>query len=217
MRDEFSQNVKESLAKRVGYLCSNPNCRHSTSGPQQNSEKAVNVGAASHITAASFGGPRFDCNLTPEQRGSFDNGIWLCQTCGKLIDSDVNRYTVDVLREWKVQAELNASDRLEGKEKVPDSNEIIIFEKLEKLMPVLLEEMRDDLKKNPLHREFVLFKRVWSYNGDGNQILFYYYDDHPDLDNKIRILENCHLIQEITYNNVKRYRLSEDIVEYLTK
>jgi hypothetical protein len=66
VRDDFSPAVKEVLAKRVGCLCANPACRQLTSGPQVDAEKAVNVGVASHITAASSLGPRYDESLTPE-------------------------------------------------------------------------------------------------------------------------------------------------------
>ena len=43
----------------------------------------------------------------------------------------------------------------------------------------------------------------------------YYYDDHPDLDDKLRILENEGLVRDITYNNARRYVLSERLAEYL--
>jgi hypothetical protein len=41
----------------------------------------------------------------PEQRRHHSNGIWLCQTDGKLVDSDAGHFTVTMLREWKAQAE----------------------------------------------------------------------------------------------------------------
>ena len=40
MRDDFSPSIKDILAKRVGYRCSNPKCQVLTSGPQENPEKA---------------------------------------------------------------------------------------------------------------------------------------------------------------------------------
>ena len=86
MRDDFSLATKELLAKRVAYRCSNPECRHVTSGPQVDPAKAVNIGVSAHITAASAGGPRFDPTITPDERQKPDNGIWLCQSCAKLVD-----------------------------------------------------------------------------------------------------------------------------------
>jgi len=114
MRDDFDAKTKEILARRVGYRCSNPDCRKLTSGPQEDPTKAVSIGMAAHITAASEGGPRYDSSLSPEERRSVDNGLWLCQNCAKLIDSDVQRYTPELLREWKRQAEQRARDEIEG-------------------------------------------------------------------------------------------------------
>lgn len=98
-RDDFIAEVKDTLAERVGVRCSNRNCHQLTSGPRSDPGKSVNVGVAAHITAASPGGARYDAKLTPEERASIDNGIWLCQNCGKLVDNDEARYTVGLLRE----------------------------------------------------------------------------------------------------------------------
>jgi hypothetical protein len=97
----------------VGFRCSNPNCRQPTSGPQVDPTKAINIGVAAHIKAASPGGKRYDSNQSSEQRKSADNGIWLCQSCSKLIDSDETRYTVELLQTWKSQAETIALRELE--------------------------------------------------------------------------------------------------------
>lgn len=56
MRDDFSTKTIELLAKRVGYLCSNPLHRAPTIGPGHHDEKTMNVGVAAHITAASSSG-----------------------------------------------------------------------------------------------------------------------------------------------------------------
>ena len=56
---------------------------------------------AAHITAAAKGGPRYDNNMTSQERKAYENGIWLCQSCSKLIDSDVQRYSTDKLKKWK--------------------------------------------------------------------------------------------------------------------
>jgi hypothetical protein len=48
-------------------------------------------------TAAAPGAPRYDHTLTAEIRTSIANGIWLCQDCAKLIDSDTERYGVESL------------------------------------------------------------------------------------------------------------------------
>src|SRR5437660_9038636 len=114
MRDEFPKAVAEMLAKRVGNRCSNPACRKRTSGPHTEEDKALNVGVAAHITAASPGGPRYDASLTQEERKGIGNGIWLCQSCGKLVDNDETRYTKEMLLTWKQEAEQEALRQIEG-------------------------------------------------------------------------------------------------------
>lgn len=113
MRDDFPQATKDLLANRVGWKCSNPNCRKPTRGANKDKDKIINIGVASHICAASAGGPRYDENMTSEERKGFYNGIWLCQSCSKLIDSDVERYTGDLLKRWKSISEESAVLELE--------------------------------------------------------------------------------------------------------
>jgi hypothetical protein len=112
MGDDFSEPVKRVLATRVGNVCSNPECRALTSGPQENPAKALNIGVAAHITAASVGGPRYDPQLLPEERSSPSNGIWLCQNCAKLVDNDPTRFTIELLQRWKSSAESEARERI---------------------------------------------------------------------------------------------------------
>lgn len=119
-RDDFSPAVKRKLAARAGHACSNSDCRAPTSGPQLVPGEAVNVGVASHISGAAPGGPRYDPSLTAVQRAAIGNGIWLCQTCAKLIDSDEQRYTEDQLRQWKSLAEQEAHRQI-GKTKASKS------------------------------------------------------------------------------------------------
>ena len=214
MRHDFSSQTKALLASRVGFKCSNPGCRQTTSGPRRDPSGAVNVGVAAHITAAAPGGPRYDADLTPEQRSSVTNGIWLCQTDAKLIDNDVDQYPVDCLRRWKTQAEEAAHRELEVRlRRSPDGEEV--FRRMERLMPVLLEEMRADLKSHPLKREFILMSKGWMYNAGREVPLAYYYEDHEDLGDKVGLLVNHGLVTDITYNNVARYVMSEPLAEYL--
>jgi hypothetical protein len=213
MRDDFAIPVKETLAKRVAHRCSRPECRQVTSGPQEDPTKAINVGVAAHITAASPGGSRYDDSLTSERRQAIENGVWLCQTCAKLIDNDPLHYTRQVLHEWKREAEKTARRELEQRI-VPQDHNDKIFEKLEKLMPDLFSEMRTDLREHPLRREFVLLQKNWMYWAGGNE-LAYYYDDHAELEGMIHILLNHNLINDITFNEVARYVMTEELIDYL--
>ncbi|MCS6304229.1 MAG: hypothetical protein H8K07_11265 [Nitrospira sp.] len=213
MRDDFSAATRELLAKRVGFVCSNPECRQPTSGPQADPAGTVNIGVAAHISAASPGGPRYKADLSPKQRADSCNGIWLCQTCAKLIDSDDHRFSRPALEGWKRAAERAAAIAL-SQGRRPTSASQPNFAKIERLLPALLEEMREDLHNNPTTREFVLLKRAWSYNSRG-PYLAYYFDDHQDLEGKLQVLTNFSLVREITYNNVRRFVFEEEFVDYL--
>ena len=113
-RDDFTKATIEILAKRVGYLCSNPNCRKATIGPNEHIGKSTTIGIAAHITAASGGGPRYDDTFTTEQRRHIDNGIWLCSNCATLIDKDEKKYAIDTLKKWKEDAEEESGKKLNG-------------------------------------------------------------------------------------------------------
>lgn len=72
----------------------------------------MNLGVAAHITAAAPGGPRYLDTLTPDERRSVWNAIWLCQNCAALIDRDIARFTVEELQQWKAAAEEAAGREL---------------------------------------------------------------------------------------------------------
>jgi len=55
LRGDFPKTVLETLAKRVGYRCSNPTCRKPTNGPHTDEAKALNVGVAGHRRAEAVG------------------------------------------------------------------------------------------------------------------------------------------------------------------
>jgi hypothetical protein len=153
MRDEFSQRVKDILARRVGVMCSNPSCRQPTSGPRDDPEKTVNVGVAAHIAAAIAGGPRYDIAMSSREHRSASNGIWLCQKCAKLIDDDPARYTVANLTEWKRTAEESAHREIEARRSSRHGNPgDDRFARPERLIPDLLAEVQGETRRHLTNR-----------------------------------------------------------------
>lgn len=152
MRDNFTAPAKRELAHRVGVRCSNPDCRKSTSGPADDPKKHVNIGIAAHITAAAPGGPRYDPTLTSEERERPENGIWLCQNCAKLIDSDLDRFTPEFLRLWKAAAETNATEALQGISIGESSHatsyvvDAVLTTQLEELSSLMSDDVRQQLE-----------------------------------------------------------------------
>ena len=107
-RHDFSARTKRIMALRVAWRCSNPACRVQTTGPNAQSDEAVSIGIAAHITAASTGGPRYEAAMSEQERRSLRNGIWLCSICAGLIDKDRTRFSPELLRLWREDAEYRA-------------------------------------------------------------------------------------------------------------
>lgn len=210
-RDDFSAPVVRTIARRAGYRCSNQNCLRPTIGPD-GADESASIGVAAHITAAASGGPRYDPTLTAEERAAAENGIWLCQTCSRLVDVDVTSHSIDQLREWKTLAEMRAYLGIRGFAIVVSRS----FHKLEDMMPSLVAEMRDDLASAPFSREFIIGSKMWSYTGDPqNPIFSYYFEDHDNLKPMLKVMQNYGAIIETTFNKTDRFEFTEDFAEYL--
>lgn len=121
-RDNFRAPVIKTLRERVATRCSNPNCRAPTFAPS-GEDGVSNIGIAAHIHAASKGGPRYDGNMTTEQRKSIKNAIWLCSNCSIKIDRDIDKYPVTLLHKWKAEAEKATSE--EQGQRLPTKNDAI--------------------------------------------------------------------------------------------
>jgi len=117
-RDDFSEETRQLIAKRAGYICSYPGCGRMTVALSPDRKTGLTMtGVAAHITAASAEGPRFDKTMSSEERKSERNGIWVCQTHGKFIDDNSSKCTIGELRRFKAQHEKWVFDRVEsGKE-----------------------------------------------------------------------------------------------------
>ena len=100
--------------QRAGALCSRPECLRETLGPSATlSGKGQVLGVGAHIKAASPGGARYDPTQTEEKRHSVENGLWLCEFCGKLVDNNNGAdFSVKQLSEWKIISEKAAYERL---------------------------------------------------------------------------------------------------------
>jgi hypothetical protein len=107
---EFSVGTIRRLQERVAYMCSNPLCRRLTVGPQTGSFNVVRQGKAAHICAASPGGARSKNTMSDEECRAFENGIWLCDICARLVDDNRNDYPEALLGRWKEEAELYVAE-----------------------------------------------------------------------------------------------------------
>lgn len=150
-RDDFSPKTKLQLAKRAGWLCSDPGCRRTTVGSNSDGDGEVVVGVAAHICAAAQGGPRYDPNMTPEQRCSVDNGIWLCQLHARIVDSDERHFTVELLQRWKAEAQRESWQRVQSKDARDDGISLSACnEKLRARLRAAAAEDLDSFRHSPI-------------------------------------------------------------------
>lgn len=160
-RDDFSEATKETLAKRVTYICSNPECRKMTVGPNSDKQKSTSIGVAAHIKAAAPGGKRYDATMTPAERSDISNGIWLCQSCSKLIDTDEEKYSVELLHQWKEVAEQHSEKGISSEGKL----KFDIFE------AAVEQILTDELEINVDADSTVLTRKMQGGKFDGLSIL----------------------------------------------
>lgn len=108
-RDDFSDMTKIELLVRAANLCSR--CHVFTVGSTDAGDRKNSIGVAAHICAAASGpgAKRFDASQTKAQRRHFDNGIWLCYSCSKLIDNEETFHTVAHLKEMKARHQVYVS------------------------------------------------------------------------------------------------------------
>ncbi len=98
-----ARDYKNSTLKRLfqlsGNECAAPNCNSRLTAR----DGVTNIGKISHIEAASENGPRFNPDMSDDERRHFENLILLCDECHTIIDNKDNEeeYPVDLLHSWK--------------------------------------------------------------------------------------------------------------------
>ena len=154
--------------------------------------------------------------MSSARRTSSDNGIWLCQTCAKLIDSDLTRYTSEKLVEWKRDAEEAAARALERRRAPPTDSEGVLRE-AERLMLGLIQEMRHDVREDAteLILEFVPLRSRNVVFGGTKPRFNYFETDHPNLRLQVDWLEQMGLIVDVTPSNTPIYRMTPEFAQWL--
>ncbi len=138
MKPDFSKETIDILAKRAGFRCSNPDCRRQTVGPNMDPTKSTLIGEAAHIYGAREGSKRFLANMSDSNRAEITNAIWLCCNCHKLIDTDENRYTTNVLFKWREIHERYILNQLGSEtDKIYQEEEDLLLKKFKDYPPII--------------------------------------------------------------------------------
>ncbi|MGI5268662.1 hypothetical protein ACQEUU_05890 [Nonomuraea sp. CA-218870] len=117
---DYTQGTKSGLAHLSGGLCYYPGCPEPII--READGKYYVTGFICHIKAAYPNGPRYDKNMTDDQRRDIRNLILLCQPHHLRIDKERPQdYSVEKLQRWKVQREASPSEALKRLREVTPS------------------------------------------------------------------------------------------------
>ena len=72
-------------------------------------KELVNIAEAAHIIGFSKNGPRGEAEITEELANSIENLMLICRVCHKTIDTNIDNYPVELLREMKKEHEFRVS------------------------------------------------------------------------------------------------------------
>lgn len=95
-----SEKTVRRLFALSGNACAFPDCP----SPIVETEGTI-TGEICHVRAQSKGGPRYGASQTEQERHAFENLILLCRRHHKIIDTEPNIYSVEVLEEMKAVQE----------------------------------------------------------------------------------------------------------------
>lgn len=118
------------FAASAGH-CQNPHCNASLF--EENQGGTVHVAEMAHVFAAKDEGPRGRAELSPAERGAFENLIVLCSSCHTKIDKAEADYPPEMLLGWKASHQA-AIENLFGAVKFTSRTEA-----LKAIEPLILE------------------------------------------------------------------------------
>lgn len=111
---DYTRTTLRRLDTLSGNECTAPDCDNRFIARDGQSI----VSKICHIEAASSEGPRFNPNMTDDERRDFNNLILLCDECHTIIDNKENedKFPVKLLKEWKDNHHSKIIQRLQTKQ-----------------------------------------------------------------------------------------------------
>jgi len=128
-------------------------CRRKLVHDRTSFDPDVVVGIASHIIADSPDGPRGISDLLPENRHLYHNLILLCMEHSKVIDEQLQKYTISELKRIKSEHEAWVSERLSARDEMSEA--WVSGSPIQKDIPVLDLE---SLARSGGQTQFIRFK-----------------------------------------------------------
>ena len=89
------------LCSRSGNRCAMPTCRTKLVADKTDNDRDSIIGEVAHIKGEKPSSARYDSSMTDQDRNCYDNLIFVCGNCHKIIDDQPNTYTVEKLHYMK--------------------------------------------------------------------------------------------------------------------
>lgn len=110
-----------------GNSCAHPDCDHDLIDFDDDTV----VGEMCHIRARSPNGPRYDPEMTDEERDAYSNLLLLCPTHHTIVDEAPEKYPPEKLESWKEQHEQQSGE-------TPEPSPELLEELLDEVRPTML-------------------------------------------------------------------------------
>jgi len=98
-----ARQYRDRTIKKLFILSCNQCTAQNCNNPLLARDGNTIIAKICHIEAASPDGPRYNSNMTDDERRHFSNLILLCDECHSIIDNkeNENKYPVYLLKQWK--------------------------------------------------------------------------------------------------------------------
>ncbi|MDQ8432209.1 hypothetical protein Q3D33_04705 [Enterococcus faecium] len=111
----ISVKTRKLLWGKAANRCSMCDCRRELIMDETETDDYSVVGEECHIVAREKDGPRGESTLSKEERDKYDNLVLMCSIHHKVIDDQPNTYTVELLKNIKLEHETWVRDNLNSK------------------------------------------------------------------------------------------------------
>lgn len=101
MSGTIKQKDQKILCTKSGNRCAMPDCRRILVADGTAADPASLVAAMAHIKGEKPGSARYDANMSDMERNTHSNLVFVCPSCHKKIDDQLNTYTVEKLYDIK--------------------------------------------------------------------------------------------------------------------
>lgn len=218
---QYKPTTIRRLDKLSGNQCAEPSCKKSLIAEDGQSI----ISKICHIEAASKNGPRWNENMTDDERRDFSNLILLCDEHHTIIDNKLNeaRFPVPLLKKWKAEHETKVLKLISNSNiltKNPSALNIIIgfignriLDESTNKEPINAPNTADKI----LHNNVILFKPIIEeysvYQGKLNKL--YEEIEKQGSTKKEFVLQNIksiYLKEKGKYKNLEEIRANADVI-----